>query len=62
MNKTGRGCTLFKKIETLGYSQWEFHLLYIYLVNIWSSHVRQKFLEISTLIGEKKENYPPLSL
>jgi hypothetical protein len=31
------------------------NLLYIYLGNIWSSHVRQKFLEIPTVIGEKKK-------
>jgi hypothetical protein len=31
------------------------HLLYMYLINIWSSHVRQNFLEISTLMREKKK-------
>jgi hypothetical protein len=31
------------------------HLLYIYLVNIWSSHVRQKFLEILILIRKKEK-------
>jgi hypothetical protein len=39
------------------------HLLYIYLANIWSSHIIQNFLEIHILIGEKrKKNYPQLPL
>jgi hypothetical protein len=31
------------------------YYLYIYIANIWSSHVHRKFLEIATLIGEKRK-------
>jgi hypothetical protein len=35
------------------------YLLYIYLFNIWSSHVRQKFLNFFILIREKKKEKLP---
>jgi hypothetical protein len=35
------------------------YYIYIYLANIWSSHIIQFFLEIHILIGEKKKEKLP---